>query len=101
MITIGKYNFEGPFNGSENLFDRSGVYTILDKNLLNLTIIDIGESSQVKTRIENHDRKDQWKKTAQGRIMIAVLYTPYLDQSKRIEIEKQLRDQFKPTCGER
>ena len=101
MIALGKYSFEGPIVETKNLEDRSGIYAILDSYNNSYTVIDIGESSEVKTRIENHDRRTDWNRTVNGIITFAVLYTPYYDQIQRIRIEQELRAKYKPTCGER
>lgn len=100
-ITIGKYTFNGPYVTTERLEDRSGVYAIIcqrgDENYL----IDVGESATVKTRVETHDRSDCWKKNCQGRLAVAVYYTPYMQQSERMAIEQEIRKQYNPPCGER
>ena len=98
MIQIGRYNFEGPYTSTEMLQDRAGIYAILDAQS---TVIDIGESSGVKSRVEGHDRKDCWTKNGIGTLKVAVLYTPYTDQAGRIVIEQELRNQFSPACGVR
>lgn len=101
-ITIGKYSFEGPYGSTNSLQDRSGVYAILDKRVDGkYYIVDVGESSQVKTRVENHDRKDCWQRNCRGTLHVAVLYTPNLQQPGRSEIEQEIRHQYNPPCGER
>ena len=58
MINIGNYSFEGPYNRTDSLQNRSGIYVILGKNPNgNYHVVDVGESALVKDRIENHDRK--------------------------------------------
>jgi len=101
-IEIGDYVFEGPYDSTDSLKDNSGVYAILDKRTDgNFYVVDIGESAQVKTRIEGHDRVGCWKKQAKGALYVAVHYTPNKQQSGRKEIEQKLRDQFNPPCGDR
>ena len=100
-ITIGGYSFDGPYSTTSNLEDRSGVYAILDRRQDGSFLVDVGESSEVKTRIENHDRKDCWSKNALGTINVAVYYTPNLQQQGRMLVEQKIRDEYKPSCGER
>ncbi len=100
-ITIGSYVFDGPYTSTNDLEDRSGVYAILDKRSDGYHVIDIGESSEVKTRVENHDRADCWKRNKQGSLCVAVYYTPNKQQSGRKEIEQELRRQYNPPCGDR
>ncbi len=100
-ITIGKYTFEGPYENTDNIADKSGVYAIhcyLNKEYY---LIDIGESAKLKTRIDFHDRRDCWTLNCSGKLTFSVLYTPNAQQSGRKKIEQKLRDQYNPPCGER
>lgn len=101
MIKIGKYNFDGPFDNTSFLKDVSGIYVILCVTATSTTVVDIGESHAVKTRVENHDRADCWKKHCSGRLRVAVYYTPHLQQAGRIKVEQELRQQYAPVCGDR
>lgn len=80
-IKIGDYYFEGPYYSEASLENRSGVYAILCGN--SNRVIDIGESAKVKSRIEDHDRKDCWKRNCSETIKYAVLYTPDKQQAGR------------------
>lgn len=101
-VTIGGYEFDGPFKNTNTLEDRSGVYAILDRRSDGkLYIIDIGESANVKTRLDSHDRADSWVKSKKGSLECAVLYTPNKQQSGRMEIEQELRAKYSPPCGKR
>ncbi len=98
-IKIGKYTFKGTYTSTERLEDRSGVYAIVCKKD-KLSLIDVGESAKVKTRVETHERKDCWEKNCQGTLLYAVHYTPNLHQQGRKEIEKEIRKEYNPPCGE-
>jgi hypothetical protein len=98
-IKLGNYYFE-PHETAATLQDKSGVYAILCLIGKEYKVIDIGESSQVKTRIEGHDRESCWKKHCNGTLIIAVHYTPNIQQAGRREIEQELRRLFRPVCGE-
>ncbi len=103
-ITIGEWTFDGPYLLSEtgHLEDRSGVYVILCPTQQGqYDVIDVGESAQVRTRVEAHDRKDCWKRHCKDTLYVAVLYTPNLQQPGRSEIEQEIRRQYTPPCGER
>lgn len=100
-IMISGYQFEGPYNSIDQLNDNSGVYVILDERDGKRYVLDVGESSQVKTRISNHDREEQWIKNSKGNLSVAVLYTPNKQQPGRKEIEQKLRDIYSPCCGDR
>jgi hypothetical protein len=100
-ITIGNYSFDGPYTSIDSLEDRSGVYAILCYVASKYYLIDIGESATVKTRVENHDRADCWERNCKGQFTFSVLYTPNKQQAGRKEIEQELRQQYKLSCGER
>jgi hypothetical protein len=99
-IPIARWQFEGSYSQTSNLYDRSGVYAILDRRRDgNYYVIDVGESATVKTRVETHDRADCWARNQQGTLAVAVLYTPNLQQPGRRTIEQVLRSQYAPVCG--
>ena len=102
-IKIGQWTFEGPYQLTETwrLQDRSGVYAILCRRADSYYVVDVGESAQVKTRIETHDRKDCWQRNCKGTLMAAVYYTPRLQQAGRMQIEQEIRQQYQLPCGER
>ena len=99
-IDIGVYNFEGPFDSTSGLKNESGVYAILGRHSINdcWDIIDIGESGDVKSRVENHDREDCWNAQGYTSLSYAAYYCPKLS---RIIGEGSLRREFNPPCGER
>ena len=101
MITISGYNFEGPYTNTASLAENAGVYAILTRRQANesWTVIDIGESTQVKSRIENHDRKTCWSRNSLGTVGAAVLYTPGWSSNQRRDLESSLRGQYAPACG--
>lgn len=99
-VRIQGLEFEGPYTHTDALLDRSGIYAILtDDPVTTYKVIDVGESGEVKTRIENHDRKPCWTRNNKGRLYVAVLYTPGANQAGRVEIEQQLRSRINPVCG--
>ncbi len=103
-ITIGRWTFEGPYALTETwrLEDRSGVYVVLCPTQQNCyRVIDVGESAQVKARVETHDRKDCWQRNCGVTLYVAVLYTPNLQQPGRSAIEQEIRREYSPPCGER
>jgi len=102
MINIAQYAFEGPYTSTAALANQSGVYAILDHRWDGRTyLIDCGESATVKSRVESHDRAPCWHKNQQGTLVVAVKYTPGLQQSGRKQVEQSIRAQFKGLCGDR
>jgi len=98
-IIIAGYSFEGPFTSTDNLEDRAGVYAILCDKDDKYYVIDAGESARVKTRVDNHDRKDCWKRNCTGTLKVAVYYTPNMQQQGRMQVEQEIRDKYDPPCG--
>jgi len=97
-IKLGKYSFHGPTKSIDEIKERSGVYAIVCKKDNEFFLLDVGESPKLRTRIENHDKKDCWIKNCNGQLTIYVHYTPFLNQHGRVLIEKELRELFNPGC---
>lgn len=100
-IDIGQYRFDGPYTTTDDLEDRSGIYVILCYQNNEYIVIDVGESATVRSRVDNHDRKDCWGRKCQGVLYVVVYYTPNLQQPGRMAIEQEIRDTYNPPCGER
>jgi hypothetical protein len=97
-ITIGNLSFDGPFAGSSQLQSQSGVYTILGRGTGNWIVVDIGESGNLQDRVANHDRKLQWQGAGHATLGVAAFYC---DEATRMRVERQLRLQYSPACGDR
>lgn len=78
VIKLGKYSFTGPIGSIDDIKDRSGVYAIVCMVIAEYFLIDVGESSKLRTRIENHDKKECWIKHCNGQLLIYVHYTTSL-----------------------
>ena len=100
-IKIGNYLFDGPYTSTDRLEDRAGIYAILCQKGGESYPVDVGESATVKTRVENHERKDCWKNNCKGTLAIAVYYTLNLQQRGRMAIEQQIRAHYDVPCGEK
>ena len=101
MINISGYQFEGPHTSTDSFRDAAGIYAILTRGQSTVpwTVLDIGESVEVKSRIVNHDRKNCWSRNKQGTLAAAVLYTPNWTVGQRCLVEASLRNQYAPACG--
>ncbi|MFP5230427.1 MAG: hypothetical protein ACLGXA_22655 [Acidobacteriota bacterium] len=96
-ITISNYTFEGPFAKPDALQRRSGVYAIVGRNGPGgWKIVDIGESGDLRGRIESHDREDCWNRQTSSSWSVAAYYC---DEPTRMRIETALRGQYNPPCG--
>lgn len=100
-IKIDGYTFQGPFSDTDQLEDRSGVYAIFCPTGDNrYKVIDVGEASEVKSRVESHDRRSCWEQNC-PQITYGAHYTPGLQQSGRREVEQHIRSARSVPCGER
>jgi len=94
-----KYSFDGPYSDTGSLTDNSGIYLIVCSDGLTYNPIDVGESAKIKSRIDDHDRADCWKKNCKNTLMVAVYYTPNKQQAGRKEIEQDIRCNYNFPCG--
>lgn len=99
-INVNGYSAQGPFTNPQLLEDRSGVYLILTRNGngTTWTVVDIGESHAVRSRVMDHDRRPCWVQNNKGTLSCAAIYAT---QEQRMLIEQELRDQYSPVCGDR
>lgn len=99
-VTICGHSFEA-VDDPADLRDTSGVYSVLDDRGTNTwKVLDVGESSEIRTRVQNHDRAGCWERHRLGRLWYAAKYMPYSTAVERRLIEKQIRDATNPPCGE-
>jgi hypothetical protein len=85
--------------------DIAAIYIIIcvhpDKSW---TIIDIGESGELGSRIDDHDRRVCWEgKCTSKNIWVCVYQMPTSKYSKkdRLNLEHKLRSQHSNLCGKR
>lgn len=102
-IDVAGIPFEGPHFATATLRQDQGIYAILDypPGGKQPEVLDIGESAGLRDRIGSHDRADQWRRTATGRIGCAIFYTSGWAPERRRSLESQLRQYFTPPCGDR
>jgi len=98
-VKIGGYDFDGPFKSTDPIEDKSGIYAVLHYKEGKCYLLDVGESSEMKKRLEDHDRKECWEKNSEGAIEYSVYYTPELKEEERKEIETKIRAKYIPPCG--
>lgn len=95
-IKIAGYSFEGPYSLTSSLKKRSGVYAVVCAGS-STTLLDVGESADVRDRVENHDRKSCWKRNCSSTIKYAAHYIS--GEKERKKIEQAIRKQSKVPCG--
>jgi len=97
-IKLGKYSFTGPIASIDKIKDRSGVFAIVCKVDTEYFLIDVVESSKLRTKMGDHGNKDCWIKSCNGKLLIFVHYTTFLKHESRILIEQEIRDLYHPPC---
>ena len=93
------YHFDGSYQISSLLDAKAGVYVVWCKKENGWKILDVGESADVRERIENHDRKECWKQNCGGTIYYSATYIS--DEKERKKLEAIIRVAEKVICGER
>lgn len=96
---LGSHTFTGPFTDNSQLAELSGVYmiTTIAANGKH-TVLDVGESHNIKTRISSHDRTSQWRSNA---INGVYAWVHHCDGETRMLLESTLRQVYQPVCGDR
>lgn len=100
-ITVGgkEYVFNGPYSQTADLKSDSGTYVVTTKKKSgDHKIIDVGESANVKSRVENHDRADCWANEQKNGLFYSGYYC---DETSRMKLGDDIRNAFSPPCGER
>ncbi len=98
-IEIGIYSFEGYYSSPIYIEEKPGLYAIFCRTYEKDLLIDIGESENVKLRIQDNESANCWRRNCPSALGYTVLYTPKLDKKGRMKIEEEIRDEYNPVCG--
>lgn len=92
----GPLQFDGPHTSTASLLKQSGVYII--STVVNglHRILDVGESEDIQSRINSHDRKDEWTPHISDRLYVSAFYCNAIE---RMAVESAVRDTYNPPCG--
>ena len=69
------YDFEGAFTCPEYLKAQVGVYVIWCRSGVKWTVLDVGESDNVRHCILTHEHKELWSKMCMNSAKTAVLFS--------------------------
>ncbi|RJO61004.1 hypothetical protein C4544_03960 [candidate division WS5 bacterium] len=105
QVKIGDRTFSCVKLSEANFKDIAAVYVILcvEKGG-SWTVLDVGQSGEVGTRINSHDRQSCWESNCTNKnIWVCVYPMPSSQYSKddRTQFESFLRKKYNPPCGER
>lgn len=98
MVTIAGYSFEGPYEIGKKIIDRAAVYVILDNSN---NVIDVGQSGETGTRLSNHERKPCWDRNGGKWFAVKWMPSDRYSREDRENLEKEVRKEEKPPCGEK
>lgn len=104
-LTIGGTTFVCVTLSEADFSDVAAVYVILCvAQDASWTILDVGQSGQVESRIDDHDRKASWARNcANNNIWVCLYRMPSSQYTRqdREKLEAELRTQYRPPCGKR
>ena len=96
-IQVEGYQFSGPYYHTRRFNNDFGcVYLILNNNN---KVVDVGETSDINSRMINHERKMCWYKNGVGETGLYIYISN--DQNFRRLLEKLIRNKYNPLCGDR
>lgn len=110
-VSIAGLAFECVPLGQADFGDEAAVYVILCVSEggswqvldVDARVLDVGQTAQLGSRMASHERKPAWQANCPNKnIWVAVLRMPsalYSDTDRR-ELEKRLRQQYSPPCGQ-
>lgn len=94
------HKFDGAYTSPDSLQTTVGVYVIWCRVGDDWSVLDVGESDNVRERVSYHERADCWMEHCTGTVYYSATYTPDLDEDERRAIEQEIRDSENPPCGE-
>ncbi len=104
-VTIDGYPFVCVPLSDADFSDVAAVYVILCVSEGgSWTVLDVGQTSQISSRIDSHERTKSWLDNCPNKnIWVCVYPMPEKEHTKedRCDVERNLRQQYKPPCGKR
>jgi excinuclease UvrABC nuclease subunit len=97
-VTVLTFQFTEP-SAMTALRNLPGVYMILDRRGSGWSVVDVGESEDVRNRVSNHDRAACWRVNSTGGLAFAAYYMVGSTEQYRRSVEKEIRDHYNPPCG--
>ncbi len=96
-MNLAGYEFEGPFYHTRKFdTDFGAVYVLINNNN---QVVDVGETSNINERIINHPRKTCWIQHGCPETGLYLYISN--DENFRLLLERLIRIQYNPLCGDR
>jgi hypothetical protein len=93
------YQFDGGYLNPDGLKIKAGVYVIWCRFEDCWTILDVGESDDVRWRLNTHERSACWSQNCAGTIYYTATYIS--DKNERVRLEKKIRNYHEVACGKK
>ncbi|MBD3257782.1 hypothetical protein GF377_05060 [candidate division GN15 bacterium] len=95
-VRIGRFDFEGPFETTDELDFKPGVWAIISLYHGRASIAGVGQAAEVKPAVESarNDLAATIDQSDKGRVLYAAYYTPPSAKDDQREIEREIRTQF-------
>lgn len=75
----------------DRIEDWPGLYSILCYRNGEYYMIDVGESDNVRSAVENNGRREFWERRCSGTLVVTVYYTSDMQRSERERLEREIR----------
>jgi len=101
VIQIAGVWFEGPFVSTAQIRNVSGVYVVASNDRQpsgQHYWLDVGQSDELKDRLDAHDRAECWQRNS---MRGWVYYVSYCIEPMRTRLEQAARAALNPACGVR
>jgi hypothetical protein len=100
------YTVSGWFSSPYELEEKAGVFIIATQGFQMPFVLDVGESTNVRFFVLNHERRTFWRRNALGGLLYASIYTkdadsPFLSEFQRQNLEHTIRTHEQPVFGVR
>jgi hypothetical protein len=94
------YEFYGAYTTPDPLASVPGVFVVWCEGPGSWKVVDVGESNDVRASVLGSKNLDCWSKGCRRGLRYSALYTPSMELSERISIERRIRAISNPPCGD-
>jgi len=97
---VAGYSFMGsyPIDEISDVKDWPGLYAVLCRRNNKHYIMDVGETDNLRSKLEENDRREMWEENCSGDLVVGVKYTMEVHQAERARIEHKIRRRHNPPC---
>lgn len=88
------YLFEGPFYSTSSLENKQGLFALFCDDMLNLKLIDIGESEDIRKEVDKITGNNKLNRKCKFVIKYVQFLTGSMGRSERKKIENDIRSYY-------